>query len=37
MLGTWIGSHGFRKSSEKLFRRAAIVTLLALSSINLVS
>jgi len=37
MLGTWIGSHGFRKSSEKLFRRAAIVTLLALSIINLVS
>lgn len=37
MLGTWIGSHGFRKSSEKLFRRAAIVILLALSIINLVS
>ena len=37
MLGTWIGSHGFRKSSEKLFRRAAIVTLLTLSIINLVS
>jgi len=37
MLGTWIGSHGFRKSSEKLFRRAAIVTLLVLSIINLVS
>jgi uncharacterized membrane protein YfcA len=37
LLGTWIGSHGFRKSSEKLFRRAAIVTLLALSIINLVS
>ena len=37
MLGAWIGSHGFRKSSEKLFRRAAIVTLLALSIINLVS
>jgi len=36
MLGTWIGSHGFRKSSEKLFRRAAIVTLLVLSIINLV-
>jgi uncharacterized membrane protein YfcA len=37
MLGAWIGSHGFRKSSEKLFRRAAIVTLLTLSIINLVS
>lgn len=37
MLGAWIGSHGFRKSSEKLFRRAAIVTLLVLSIINLVS
>jgi hypothetical protein len=37
LLGTWIGSHGFRKSSEKLFRRAAIATLLALSIINLVS
>jgi hypothetical protein len=37
MLGTWIGSHGFRKSSEKLFRRAAIVTLLTLSMINLLS
>ncbi len=37
MLGTWLGSHGFRKSSEKLFRRAAISTLLALSVFNLVS
>jgi hypothetical protein len=37
MLGTWIGSHGFRKSSEKLFRRTAIVTLLVLSIVNLVS
>ena len=37
LLGTWIGSHGFRKSSEKLFRRAAVSTLLALSIINLVS
>ena len=37
LLGTWIGSHGFRKSSEKLFRRAAISALLALSIINLVS
>jgi len=37
LLGTWMGSHGFRKSSEKLFRRAAIATLLALSLFNLVS
>ena len=37
LLGTWIGSHGFRKSSEKLFRRAAIATLLALSIVNVVS
>jgi uncharacterized membrane protein YfcA len=37
LFGTWIGSHGFRKSSEKLFRRAAISALLALSMINLVS
>lgn len=37
LLGTWIGSHGFRKSSEKLFRRVAIATLLALSILNLVS
>jgi len=37
LLGAWIGSHGFRKSGEKLFRRAAIATLLALSIINLVS
>lgn len=37
MLGTWLGSHGFRKSSEKLFRRAAIATLLALSIVNMVS
>jgi len=37
LLGTWIGSHGFRKSSEKLFRRAAIATLLALSLVNVVS
>ena len=37
LLGTWAGSHGFRKSSEKLFRRAAIATLLALSLVNIVS
>ena len=35
MAGTWLGSRGFRKSSEKLFRRAAISTLLGLSVINL--
>jgi uncharacterized membrane protein YfcA len=35
MLGTWIGAHGFRKSSERLFRRASILTLLALYIINL--
>ncbi len=37
LLGTWIGSHGFRKSSEKLFRRAAVLALLTLSAINLLS
>ena len=37
MLGAWLGSHGFRRSSEKLFRRAAISTLLAVSVFNLVS
>lgn len=37
LIGTWLGSHGFRKSSEKLFRRAAITILLALSIVNLVS
>jgi len=37
LLGAWLGSRGFRKSSEKLFRRAAITTLLALSMVNLVS
>jgi len=36
MLGTWLGSRGFRKSSEKLFRRGAIGTLLLLSLFNLV-
>ncbi len=36
LLGTWIGSHGFRKSSEKLFRRAAIGVLLCLAMINLI-
>ena len=37
MLGTWLGSHGFHRSSEKLFRRAAITTLLALAIVNLIS
>lgn len=37
LLGTWMGSHGFRKTSEKLFRRAAISILLALSLFNLLS
>ena len=36
LLGTWIGSRGFRNSSEKLFRRAAIAILLCLSAVNLV-
>ncbi len=37
MLGAWLGSLGFRRSSEKLFRRAAITILLALAIVNLVS
>ena len=37
MLGTWIGSHGFSKSSETLFRRVAISILLLLSVLNLVT
>ena len=36
LLGTWLGSRGFQKASEKLFRRAAITTLLALAVFNLV-
>ena len=36
MLGTWLGSHGFQKSSEKLFRRAAIAVLLCLACFNMV-
>lgn len=35
LLGTWMGSHGFRKSSEKVFRRAAIAVLLCLAIFNL--
>ena len=35
MLGTWLGSHGFSRSSEKLFRRTAICTLLGLATFNL--
>lgn len=37
MLGTWLGSHGFHNSSEKLFRRTAIATLLGLSVFNIFS
>jgi len=37
MLGTWLGSRGFHNSSEKLFRRAAITTLLGLSIFNIVN
>ena len=36
LLGTWMGSHGFRNSSEKVFRRAAIAVLLCLAIFNLV-
>lgn len=36
LLGTWLGSKGFGKASESLFRRSAIATLLALSVFNLV-
>lgn len=35
LFGTWLGSHGFNKSSEKLFRRAAIGCLLALATFNI--
>ncbi len=35
VLGTWIGSLGFRQSSEKTFRGVAILTLLAVSVLNL--
>ena len=37
MFGTWLGSHGFKNSSEKLFRRAAIATLLGLSVFNIIN
>ncbi len=36
LLGTWLGSHGFHRSSEKLFRRVAISLLLGLACFNLV-
>lgn len=36
LLGTWLGSLGFGKASESLFRRSAIATLLALSVFNIV-
>ena len=35
MFGAWLGSMGFRQSSERLFRRGAITTLLILSVFNL--
>jgi uncharacterized membrane protein YfcA len=35
MLGAWLGSMGFRQSSEKFFRRGAIAILLILSVFNL--
>ena len=35
MLGTWLGSLGFRQSSEQLFRRTAILLLLFLAVCNL--
>lgn len=35
MLGTWLGANGFKQSGEKLFRRAAISTLLGLAVFNL--
>lgn len=37
LLGSWLGSHGFRNSSEKLFRRVAIAILLVLSLFNILS
>jgi uncharacterized membrane protein YfcA len=37
LLGSWLGSHGFQRSSEKLFRRVAISILLALSVFNILS
>lgn len=36
MLGAWLGSHGFHRASENLFRRAAIGVLLLLACFNLV-
>ena len=36
LLGTWLGSHGFHKASEKLFRRVAIAALLCLACFNLI-
>ena len=36
LLGTWLGSRGFKQSSEKLFRQASISTLLLLAVFNLV-
>jgi len=36
LFGTWLGSRGFHRASEKLFRRGAIATLLALAIFNMV-
>jgi len=36
LLGAWLGSRGFHKASENLFRRAAIAVLLCLACFNLV-
>ena len=36
LFGTWLGSLGFHKVSEKLFRRGAIAVLLCLACFNLV-
>jgi uncharacterized membrane protein YfcA len=36
LLGTWLGSRGFRNASEQLFRRGAIAILLCLACFNLI-
>lgn len=36
LFGTWLGTRGFHKSSERLFRRGAIAVLLCLACFNLV-
>ena len=37
MFGAWLGTKGFRQSSEKLFRRGSITTLLILAVFNLLN